>query len=828
MASTERAPQEGKVSLPQSVQDIYTQAATLFPDDFVKQAEIIVAAHRPDGPPESGEFYNLLETYKPFGFVEQDLQPDVLTTGVEHTLAQFSRWRDSNPDIIEAYVSTCQEQLDRARTEYGIRARITRSILSSARETFELARNRRDLEVFGLRNMAETLDPNKIAHFIRETLPYETVLRASLRATDGIPSMLYHQFNIPPDHPIRNELEMRLRHLYHILPERVIQAGAMGKVARTMLGVGAIAAYDNVDISAEEKKEHLARTAYGGLVYGALYAIIDDTLQDAPTNALSQTDRQRYHDVLLEGLRTGKPINTAHLPNHPIATELLSLYQLFTHHFPIEMYPHLYNAAESMYMAQHRDAALTMEEGKIMGVSRLYPDLFTKSAMSRVVANLIARRGVDQDFYRRCINSMFIHQLRDDLIDADVDTREGRVTPFTIPYNPVDANPLYDLFAYDAYIAQTIHPGAEATLAHSQAIFLSHHLSAHPREATALLQKFGDSLTPTLYQFILAASRLPPFTLDRLTTIEQRVKATVGRDMAQRPQTDVDPQIFILDRIDSIDTLIKNYIETREKTESDRELFQIMKYALESGGKHIRASLTLMLAESLGADTTTLTPLVVGVEVFQTASLLLDDLPWQDDSPVRRGKPAAHVVYDAASVELTGVSMMLAAIGVLQELKTQYPTQDIVEVTTYITAVVQDICEGQNQDLHITKIDHQDVSLDAVLEMYHRKTGLPIEASLVPLMILLKRPAEEIAYIKQFAYHAGLVFQIRDDLLDTDHQNKETDGAKEINVVVLNGPENAHQLMEHHLEKAIWSVKQLPFNTNLLQGVVTYFATRTQ
>ncbi|HEX7042771.1 MAG TPA: polyprenyl synthetase family protein, partial [Patescibacteria group bacterium] len=160
-----------------------------------------------------------------------------------------------------------------------------------------------------------------------------------------------------------------------------------------------------------------------------------------------------------------------------------------------------------------------------------------------------------------------------------------------------------------------------------------------------------------------------------------------------------------------------------------------------------------------------------------------------------------------------------------------YPPQNIPEITSYIAEVVQKVCLGQNMDLHMNRASVSEIKCEDVLNMYDLKTSVAIEASLVPLMMLEKRSKEEIEHIKQFAHHAGLVFQIKDDILDASSTKEELgkdveQDVDKINIVRLYGLQKAEELMNYHLAEAIKNCKDLPFNTNLFEGIVKYFAER--
>jgi geranylgeranyl pyrophosphate synthase len=824
MANHENEPQQTKTSTEQSVSGIFKTAAEIYPDDLQKQAGYIVTAHKPEG---LGDFepVNLLRDSTPFPFAEADLKIDRLQPGVEYTLNRFYRWRDENPAAVLDYIAECQKQLRIAGTEYGNIAKIGRSIRPFAERKFRRQQTIFELETFGVRNMAEIPDNESITDFSRLLLPREKYLKKILERNSDLKKIIRQMLSTTTDSQLVQEIETQLNNLHRILPEKVIKNGAMGKVLWTMLGVGTIAAYDLRNASPEQKNQQMIQVMHGAVVYGSVYAIIDDTLQDLQGNYISGKFKDEYYQTILTGLKTGRTIDINRLPDHPLSGQIAALFEMFIRYYPIEKYPHLFAAAESMYISQERDARLSMQDSGSLGLKKIYPDIFIKAAMSRVIANIIARKNLDPDFYNRCINTLFVNQLRDDLIDYGEDLDESRVTPFTLPYHQGE-NPLYDLFAYDAYIAATIQPEGKTILARSLAVYFSRYLSLHPDLSDKLLQKFGQDTPLILKQFMQSASGLPKSTASRLTPVDRKLRDSIGETLSHREQSDINTQTFILDRREKINHIIRQYLQNRKPVQTEDKLLEINEYAIGTEGKRIRPALTLMLAESLGTDPDKITPLIVAVEVFQASSLILDDL--QDNSNTRRGKPAAHTVYSAASVELASLDLLLDGIRVIQDLHKNHPPANVIKITGYITQTIQDICRGQNMDLTLKP---DEATVDNILQMYHLKTSLPIEASLVPLMILENRPENEIELIKRFAHHAGLVFQMKDDLLDTQSNpedlGKETNqDINKVNLVRIYGPEKTRELMNYHLNQAIAACRTLPFNTNLLQGTVRYFAER--
>ncbi len=734
----------------------------------------------------------------PFPFRQEDLPESRLLAGVEHTLADFRAWSGTHPALVEQYTDTCTAQLLARR---------------QGRRATERQRRARELAHFSVFNLAELPAPDPAA---ADRLPGVREILAGIDERRGVPGVTAAlQRHLPP---LRGTAELdwltgRLDHLHRILPEAVVRAGGMGKVLRATTGVLLIAAHEaGGDPGAA--RAHLAGVVRGAYGFGAAYAIVDDTLHDLPGEYLPAEHRERLHELTLKGLATGQPADAADLPEHPLAEELHAVHRWLLDDYPFDAHRHLYHAAEAMYLAQHRDARRP---------AVLYPDMFVKAGMSRVVANLLARRAVGDEFYFRSINTTFISQLRDDLIDAAEDEREGRRTPFTEPAGGPDA--LSDLFAYQAYVAAEVFGGdpvvADA-LAYYSTTRLGRHLAAAPERADVLRERFAPS--GAVARFLAAATgrRRPHHRVD---VAEQRLRERAGQVLRHRAPTSVDCRTFIADRLPYLNGLLDRRWPARAGTDLDA----VIAYALAGSAKRIRPALGLMLAEGLGIEPAAIEPVLVAGELFHTASLVFDDLPAQDGATLRRGRPAAHVVYGEATAQLAALSMISSGFGLVAQLDRRFPARRVTAVIEYVGTVLgpDGLCRGQHLDLHLGR----DADPADIVHMYRLKTSTAIEASLVPLLMLLDRPAEQIDLLKRYAHHAGVVFQLHDDVLDatssTGLLGKDAghDTAK-ANIVRTCGLAEARRLTAAHLAEAVTCCERLPFDTDLLACAVRHFATR--
>jgi geranylgeranyl pyrophosphate synthase len=459
----------------------------------------------------------------------------------------------------------------------------------------------------------------------------------------------------------------------------------------------------------------------------------------------------------------------------------------------------------------------------------MYPDILIKSGMSRVVANILARRKLPDNFYARCLNTIIVGQFKDDLRDRELDLQANRLTPFTAPPDLADVNPLYDLFAYDAYVVSEVFNGdpiAADALTYFGSVKLANHLSEDGRHAEEITRRY--EVTSEIARYLHLASGLPHRMIKRLEPVDTRIKDQCGSALGHRRPTLVDSRTFVADRLQYINDITTRYCPHEGATGLDR----IVAYAMNAPGKRLRPALGLMLAEVLGVKKGSIEPFVVAGELFHTASLMFDDLPAQDDAKVRRGRPTAHTVFDEGSVQLAAVSMISSGFGILAQLDRLYPAPRVTEVIAYIGTILgpKRLCRGQDLDLHLAKASVS-ITGEDILEMYDLKTSSSLEAALVPLMMLENRPTDEIELIRRYAHHAGIIFQIRDDILDltssADILGKDTGtDVGKVNIVRAYGLAAAQQLMQVHLASAVKCCSQLPFDTTLLEGMVLHFAQR--
>jgi geranylgeranyl pyrophosphate synthase len=197
-------------------------------------------------------------------------------------------------------------------------------------------------------------------------------------------------------------------------------------------------------------------------------------------------------------------------------------------------------------------------------------------------------------------------------------------------------------------------------------------------------------------------------------------------------------------------------------------LLDAMRYSVLGGGKRIRPLLVYASGEVVGVDEAALDAIAAAVELIHAYSLVHDDLPAMDDDDLRRGRPTTHRRFDEATAILAGDALQALAFEVLATdaaLTTDAAAR--LELVAWLARAAgpAGMVGGQMLDMQAEgrRVDERG------LERIHRgKTGALIRASIMMPIELGRLTAEQRANLDVFASDIGLVFQIRDDLLEVE------------------------------------------------------------
>ncbi len=205
-----------------------------------------------------------------------------------------------------------------------------------------------------------------------------------------------------------------------------------------------------------------------------------------------------------------------------------------------------------------------------------------------------------------------------------------------------------------------------------------------------------------------------------------------------------------------------NSFLARYMKSDNRYVDGLLKYILENGGKSVRPMTVLLSAALQNPDAekglglrTYLGAMLV--EMMHTASLVHDDVI--DESDMRRGKPSVRAMLNSRSAVITGDLILAKSINIGLD-SAQY---DIVD---YVVRAMSELCEGeliqseQSRKLEMTR--------DIYLDIIRKKTATLFGVSAGVGALSVGALPGQVAEMKRFGEYLGMVFQMKDDILDYD------------------------------------------------------------
>jgi len=118
--------------------------------------------------------------------------------------------------------------------------------------------------------------------------------------------------------------------------------------------------------------------------------------------------------------------------------------------------------------------------------------------------------------------------------------------------------------------------------------------------------------------------------------------------------------------ITRIEQALATAIASGESPECPPKLAGAIRHAVFPGGARIRPQLCLAVAQACGDDDPGLSEAAASaIELLHCASLVHDDLPCFDNSPMRRGRASVHYAYGESLAVLAGDALIVLAFQTL-------------------------------------------------------------------------------------------------------------------------------------------------------------------
>ncbi len=229
------------------------------------------------------------------------------------------------------------------------------------------------------------------------------------------------------------------------------------------------------------------------------------------------------------------------------------------------------------------------------------------------------------------------------------------------------------------------------------------------------------------------------------------------------------------------------------------------------GGKRFRPMLLLSVVNALCPQMVKNSfDVALGLECLHTYSLIHDDLPCMDDSPLRRGHPTLHTIYGDAAAVLAGDALNTHAFYLIANSRLSSDVKiELVQILgrdggTYGMVL------GQAIDLYF---EQKKLSIEELKFLHIHKTAKLIAASLVMGAVIACAKDDLKERLYDFGIRLGLFFQVRDDLLDAlsseekEGKKVQNDGAKNsfVNLLGVDGAKAEFSALKNELQADIGS-----------------------
>ena len=620
------------------------------------------------------------------------------------------------------------------------------------------------------------------------------------------------------------------------IPKGMDAEQAQRKLIKIMVGVimHVIEEMDD-EISSEERTQKLDEAIRLGYSYGLTYPFIDDLLD---TKILSAQEKKQYSDLIRTtlitesvpelGEWTGKNVDLIRY----IHSELQDAFEYIKAHQRPETRKKFFEQAYVFFHSQEVDRAKDLSNAHYTN-EELYIPIILKSSSSRLIVRSVISAPEDESFENRTFFYGIYNQLADDFADMFDDMKDGAVTPYTyyMKYHDKRLDLINPFELYWTVISHLIHNVYHSDVK-TREVILDRAING--------LKRFKERMGTKKYNEVmeLFASGNPKFN----RVIQSMVRKADDVDFFDKLLRDHmitvlknerEEQEDFLDTIKTVRKQINNilYIPKNENVSLMKEpIIDAANYSLEGDGKRLRPIVTwIMGVNEYGLNQSAIVPLLRSLEYMHTASLIFDDLPSQDNASIRRGRPTLHQVYNIAIAELTGLFLTQKAIREQASLN-QFDSKTVLTLIRYSAQMTENMCKGQAMDLDSKG---KQLTLEQLNMMCFYKTGIAFEASLIMPAILAHAEELEMEVLKKFAYHAGIAFQIKDDLLDVEGDlillgkpiGKDAENNNSTFVSIL-GADGARKAMWEHYCLAMETLLEIPRNITFLKHLLNYMVNR--
>ena len=267
----------------------------------------------------------------------------------------------------------------------------------------------------------------------------------------------------------------------------------------------------------------------------------------------------------------------------------------------------------------------------------------------------------------------------------------------------------------------------------------------------------------------------------------------------------------------------------------EKQLNASMEYSLMAGGKRLRPILVIATYEIFKKDIEKCLPYAIAIEMVHNFSLIHDDLPAIDNDDFRHGKLSNHKKFNESTAILAGDGLLNNAYMVISEDLKKSNTDNLekrIKVFTEFAQAVDRMIAGEYVD---TEYEGKPISAKELEYIHINKTGALLRLCVRMGAILAEAPQKDIERLTRYAEKIGLAFQIKDDILSEEGDEKvlgkPVGNDKEMGkctYVSEYGLDKAKEILEKTTKDALSEIEKYGEKAEFLKELAIYIKNRNK
>ena len=280
----------------------------------------------------------------------------------------------------------------------------------------------------------------------------------------------------------------------------------------------------------------------------------------------------------------------------------------------------------------------------------------------------------------------------------------------------------------------------------------------------------------------------------------------------ERKNIEINP---LLEKYSAYIKKINNVLDSELELYTESEFKEPLKYAL-GGGKRIRPIILLLASECVGEIDDNTFAAACAIEFLHTESVIHDDII--DNETLRRQKDPFHIKYGYNTSVLTGDFVLGLILNIASRINNPRVTKNLA--TTAMMMSEGEVIESRLEA-------SEDVTFDDYLKVIEYKTATAFETASRLGAIISEGTEEEIESLADYGKNIGIAYQIRDDLLDWQNEDKLFNLLIKKSLDPRNVFNDMEELLKKYTDRAVFSIRKIKDSQakNNLENLVRF--TRT-